>query len=65
MPNFISNTSPILYLSKIELIEKNYSPSENFIIPNGVKEEILSGTVNDSAKQWIQNPENKYCYVKN
>jgi predicted nucleic acid-binding protein len=59
MHKFVSNTSPILYLTKIDLIEKIYFPITDFIIPKGVKEEILAGTENDSAKKWIQSPDNK------
>ncbi len=59
MSKFVSNTSPILYLSKIGLIDNIYLPPENFLIPNGVKEEILAGAVDDYAKEWIGSPNNK------
>ena len=54
----VINASPIIFLAKLELI--GYVPSmfEEFVIPTGVKDEILQ--YNDEAHKWISDKGNSY-----
>jgi len=48
----VINASPLIVLSRLELLDFSVSLFEELIIPNGVKEEILDGP-EDKANKWM------------
>lgn len=54
----VINASPIIFLTKLELIGHVSSIFEEFVIPTGVKDEILQ--YNDEANKWISGKGNLY-----
>jgi len=54
----VINASPIIFLTKLELINHIPSLFEEFVIPTGVKDEILQ--YSDEANKWISGKGNLY-----
>jgi len=51
---WVFNTSPIILLAKISLIDLIPSMCSEWIIPSGVAQEIQAGSNNDPAKIWVE-----------
>ena len=56
--NIVINASPIIFLAKVGIVQVMPNMFDSFVIPEGVKSEVLRGR--DEAADWISEQANKY-----